>query len=55
MALISEEVCANCAYHKYDGDGTIWCDNPQSPDHFEDVKWDHSCDFWEIWENPEHE
>ena len=51
MALISEEVCSNCIWQKHDGDGTIWCGNPLSPDHMEDVKWDHSCDYYEVYED----
>ena len=52
MALISEEICANCMHQKHDGDGTIWCGNPYSPEHMEDVRWNHSCDAWEQWEEP---
>lgn len=51
MALISEETCANCAWHRYDDEKTIWCCNPQSPDHMEDVTWDHSCDYYEVYED----
>lgn len=51
MALISEETCGNCMYHKRDGDGTFWCGNPMSPDHMEDVTWDHSCDYYEVYED----
>lgn len=52
MALISEEVCSNCIWQKHDGDGTIWCGNPKSPDHMEDVTWDHSCDYYEVYDDP---
>lgn len=38
MALISEK--------------TFWCCNPMSPDHMEDVTWDHSCDYYEVYDDP---
>ncbi len=44
----SEEICGTCKYGQPDSEeGVIWCLCFNSPEYFEENRWNYNCDFWE--------